>query len=150
MTSLDNALSEDELRNDVLEARYDIFVLYEQNFKTRDAKDFLEGGCAIFASMLYELFPGLSLIYCSDDHALVQIGNHYYDADDCTRDEEVLYKIKNGEYKPCDLNTEEGRRSFGLFLNNCKLQGEGLYGAVIEDILEELKEKRQRRLKRGR
>ena len=135
--SIEN-LSEEELDAIVKKARYEIFALYER-YTRGDVEDFLRGGCAIFANMLYNLFPNDATVYCSDHHAVTKIGNHFYDADDCTRDEDMLEAIKNGVFSECNLKTKEGRDYFYFFSDSCLYSDTGRYGETIERIVNEVK-----------
>lgn len=109
-------MSDQELASEVRKAKDIIITKFESDGKYRSY--FLEGQCGDFALMLYNIFKGKSSIYECSYHAVVKIGDNYYDAGygDAT------YSVLNSPNKfiEDDLTTEEGKAYFDLFMELCR------------------------------
>lgn len=106
------------LEDAVISAKYYIINMYQNGFKGRSSRDFLSGFCGDFALILHNIFSGRAQIYTNSYHAIVKVGNKFYDANDYDITSEVLPLI-NKEYFLDDLNTDEGRDHFGMFMSSC-------------------------------
>ena len=129
-----NDISEEELRLQVYKAISYIISLYEKYTKG-DEEDFLRGGCAIFANMLYNIFPNKSLVYCSRNHAVIKIGETFYDASGILDKDQIT----NGGFTLCDFSTHEGRENFYIFSESCLYTDTGRFSIIIDKILSETK-----------
>ena len=99
-------------------ARYLITSLYEKNYIGRSYKDFLEGRCGEFAIALYNIFRGKATIYHSGYHAVVKIGDYFYDANnyDITKG---IKSLIGKEYYPVDFSKEDEKNHFDFFISIC-------------------------------
>ncbi len=75
-------------------------VFHKYNGRKRDAYSFyLTGHCASFAYVLYHIFEGHAQIMDSDNHVVIEIGNHLYDIRGC-----VDYLANREDYRECPID----------------------------------------------
>ena len=114
-------------------AKFRIVELYEKEKLGDPDEDFAYGACGILASMLYNIFAGKAQIYLSADHAIVKIGTGYHELN-YINSKEIEEQINAGIYYPINVNDERDKHHFYLFLDRCKKQAVGPYGAKLVEI----------------